>query len=112
MAAPRAVHDLEKIIPDLAVMLALGGDCLADVARLRAEPALFGRDAHPDAPGTITGRYRPDPGTAAGHAAAGLAQTICAVISCGLPSSLITCYHDCGLVRRFPAQLLACCGPG
>ena len=40
--APRAVHDPGKIIGDLAVMLALGGDCLADVAVLRAEPAVFG----------------------------------------------------------------------
>ena len=40
--APRAVHDPGKIIADLAVTLALGGDCLADVALLRAEPALFG----------------------------------------------------------------------
>jgi DDE family transposase len=40
--ASRAVHDPGKIIGDLAVMLALGGDCLADVALLRAEPALFG----------------------------------------------------------------------
>jgi hypothetical protein len=40
--APRAVHDPGKIIGDLAVMLALGGDCLADVAALRAEPELFG----------------------------------------------------------------------
>ena len=31
-----------KIIADLAVTLALGGDCLADIAMLRAEPALFG----------------------------------------------------------------------
>jgi hypothetical protein len=38
----RAVHDPGKIIADLAVMLALGGDCLADIAVLRAEPALFG----------------------------------------------------------------------
>jgi hypothetical protein len=38
----RAVHDPGKIIADLAVTLALGGDCLADVAVLRAEPALFG----------------------------------------------------------------------
>ena len=29
--APRAVHDPGKIITDLAVALALGGDCLADV---------------------------------------------------------------------------------
>ena len=29
-------------LADLAVTLALGGDCLADIAVLRAEPALFG----------------------------------------------------------------------
>jgi hypothetical protein len=40
--APRAVHDPGKIITDLAVALALGGDCLADVAVLRAEPGLAG----------------------------------------------------------------------
>ena len=40
--AARAVHDPGKIIADLAVTLALGGDCLADIAALRAEPALFG----------------------------------------------------------------------
>jgi hypothetical protein len=40
--APRAVHDPGKIITDLAVALALGGDCLADVAMLRAQPELFG----------------------------------------------------------------------
>ena len=38
----RAVHDPGKIIADLAVTLALGGDCLADIAMLRAEPQLFG----------------------------------------------------------------------
>jgi hypothetical protein len=38
----RAVHDPGKIIADLAVTLALGGDCLADIAMLRAEPGLFG----------------------------------------------------------------------
>jgi hypothetical protein len=40
--APRAVHDPGKIACDLAVMLALGGDCLADAALLRAEPELLG----------------------------------------------------------------------
>jgi len=40
--APRAVHDPGKIIADLAVALALGGDCLADIAMLRAQPGLFG----------------------------------------------------------------------
>jgi DDE family transposase len=39
---PTAVHDPAKIVLDLAVSLALGGDCLADVAMLRAEPGLFG----------------------------------------------------------------------
>jgi Transposase DDE domain group 1 len=38
----RAVHGPGKIVTDLAVALALGGDCLADVAMLRAEPGLFG----------------------------------------------------------------------
>ena len=40
--AARAIHDPGKIIADLAVALALGGDCLADVAVLREQPALFG----------------------------------------------------------------------
>src|SRR5260221_364933 len=40
--APRAVHDPGKIIADLAVTLAMGGDCLADIAMLRAQPQLFG----------------------------------------------------------------------
>jgi hypothetical protein len=40
--APRAVHDPGKAVLDLAVMLSLGGDCLADAALLRAEPELFG----------------------------------------------------------------------
>jgi hypothetical protein len=39
---PRAVHSPGKIITDLAVAVALGGDCLADVAILRAQPELFG----------------------------------------------------------------------
>ena len=39
---PRAVHDPGKILTDLVVTLALGGDCLADVAVLRARPELAG----------------------------------------------------------------------
>jgi len=42
---PLAAHDPGKIVLDLAVALALGGDCLADVGLLRAEPAVFGRVA-------------------------------------------------------------------
>ncbi len=37
-----AVHDPGKVLLDLAISLAVGGDCLADVAVLRAEPAVFG----------------------------------------------------------------------
>ena len=40
--SPTAVHDPAKVLCDLAVTLAVGGDCLADVAVLRAEPAVFG----------------------------------------------------------------------
>jgi hypothetical protein len=40
--APRARHDPGKIVADLAVTLALGGDCLADIAVLRSSPELFG----------------------------------------------------------------------
>jgi hypothetical protein len=36
------VHDPGKIVADLAAALALGGDCLADVAVLRAQPDLAG----------------------------------------------------------------------
>ncbi|MBB6421914.1 IS1380 family transposase [Streptomyces sp. AK010] len=39
---PRAVHDPGKVLLDVALAVALGGDCLADVAVLRAEPAVFG----------------------------------------------------------------------
>ena len=40
--APRAVHDPGKIVADLAAALALGGDCLADIAVLREQPGLAG----------------------------------------------------------------------
>ncbi len=39
---PRAVHDPGKILLDVVLAVALGGDCLADVGMLRAEPAVFG----------------------------------------------------------------------
>lgn len=39
---PTAVHDPGKIVGDLAIAVALGGDCLADLAAVRAEPAVFG----------------------------------------------------------------------
>ncbi|KQV20619.1 transposase [Kitasatospora sp. Root187] len=39
---PRAVHDPGKILLDVALAVALGGDCLADVGVLRVEPVVFG----------------------------------------------------------------------
>jgi hypothetical protein len=39
---PTAVHDPAKVLLDLAVALALGGDCLADIAVLRDEPGVYG----------------------------------------------------------------------
>ena len=36
------MHDPGKIVADLAAALALGGDCLADIAVLRGQPALAG----------------------------------------------------------------------
>jgi hypothetical protein len=38
----QARHDPGKVITDLALSLAVGGDCLADVAVLRDQPAVFG----------------------------------------------------------------------
>ena len=39
---PFARHDPGKIVTDLALSLALGGDCLADVDRLRSQPQVYG----------------------------------------------------------------------
>src|SRR4051794_41056731 len=39
---PLTRHDPGKVLLDLAMSLAMGGDCLADVAQLRAHPQVFG----------------------------------------------------------------------
>ncbi len=38
----RAAHDPGKVLLDVATAVALGGDCLADVAAVRAQPEMFG----------------------------------------------------------------------
>ena len=38
----RGVHDPGKVLLDVAAAVALGGDCLADLAAVRAQPAVFG----------------------------------------------------------------------
>ena len=42
---PLAVHDPGKIVADLAIAVALGGDAACDIAVLRAQPGVFGRVA-------------------------------------------------------------------
>jgi hypothetical protein len=39
---PGARHDPGKVVLDLALTLAVGGDCLADIAVLRGQPQVFG----------------------------------------------------------------------
>jgi hypothetical protein len=58
--APRALHDPGKIVLDLAVAVALGGDCLADAGVLRAEPALFGPVASDPVISRLIGRLADD----------------------------------------------------
>lgn len=38
----RGVHDPGKVLLDVATAVALGGDCLADIAVVRAQPEVFG----------------------------------------------------------------------
>ncbi|UXA15102.1 IS1380 family transposase (plasmid) [Mycobacterium sp. SMC-8] len=40
--APRTLHDPAKVLTDVAIAVALGGDCAADIAVVRAQPELFG----------------------------------------------------------------------
>src|SRR6478736_6620166 len=42
---PLAVHNPGKILLDLAIAVAIGGDCLADIAQIRSEPGVFGQVA-------------------------------------------------------------------
>ena len=39
---PLATHDPGKIVADLAIAVALGGDAACDIAVLRAQPGVFG----------------------------------------------------------------------
>jgi hypothetical protein len=58
-----AVHDPAKILLDLAVAVAVGGDCLADVAAVRAEPAVFGLVGSDATISRAIARLARDPGT-------------------------------------------------
>ena len=43
--SPQATHDPGKVLLDVATAVALGGDCLADIAVVRAQPEVFGQVA-------------------------------------------------------------------
>jgi hypothetical protein len=58
---PLATHSPHKILLDLAVMLALGGDCLADIALLRSEPGVYGRVASDPTVSRMITRLAADP---------------------------------------------------
>jgi hypothetical protein len=61
---PTAVHDPGKIVLDLAITLGLGGDCLADIALLRAEPGVYGRVASDPTVSRVVDRLATDPAAA------------------------------------------------
>lgn len=58
---PLARHSPAKIVLDLAVMLALGGDCLADIAVLRSEPGIYGPVASDPTVSRMITRLAADP---------------------------------------------------
>jgi hypothetical protein len=58
--APRVVHDPGKIAADLAAAVALGGDCLADIAVLREQPQLAGPVASDPVVSRLAGRLAED----------------------------------------------------
>jgi hypothetical protein len=59
-----AVHDPGKTVLDLAVAIALGGDCLADLALVRAQPELFGPVASDPTVSRLLDRLAADPDAA------------------------------------------------
>lgn len=60
----RSVHDPGKTVLDLAVTIALGGDCLADAALLRAQSELFGAVASDPTISRLIDALGADPGAA------------------------------------------------
>ncbi|WP_051098445.1 IS1380 family transposase [Sporichthya polymorpha] len=62
--AHRAVHDPGKTVLDLVVAIALGGDCLADLALVRAQPELFGPVASDPTVSRLIETLAADPDTA------------------------------------------------
>ena len=57
---PRAEHDPGKVLVDVAVAIAVGGDCLADLAVVRAQPDLFGVVASDPTVSRLVGAFAED----------------------------------------------------
>ncbi|MGN6332039.1 MAG: IS1380 family transposase [Motilibacteraceae bacterium] len=63
-AGPRARHEPGKVLLDLATAVALGGDCAADVAVVRAQGELFGPVASDPTVSRLIGALAADPDAA------------------------------------------------
>jgi hypothetical protein len=62
LKARRCGHDVGRVVRDLAVMLADGGDCLADLRALGDQQALFGQVASSSTAFRVIDRIASDPG--------------------------------------------------
>ena len=62
LKARRSGHDPGRVVGDLAVMLADGGDCLADLAAVRDQDALFGAVASDSTAFRVVDRIASTPG--------------------------------------------------
>ena len=62
LKARRSGHDPGRVVRDLAVMLADGGDCLADIGALRDQEALFGAVASDSTAFRVIDRIASTPG--------------------------------------------------
>ena len=62
LKARRSGHDLGHVVRDPAVMLADGGDCLADLGALQDQQALFGPVASTSTAFRAIDRIASDPG--------------------------------------------------
>jgi Transposase DDE domain group 1 len=87
--AARSVHDPGKTVLDLAVAIALGGDCLADAALVRAQPELFGAVASDPTISRLIDALGDDPGAAiaAIRGARAAARAVVWQLSCPVPAA-------------------------
>ncbi len=114
---PLARHDPAKVVLDLAITLAVGGDAMSDIATVRAEPALYGSVASdPTVSRTITtlaadaeavlaaiSQARQQARTAAwgvaGRHAPDAARSVVAPLVIDLDATLITAHSEKELAR-------------